>query len=68
MIDLLINGGIAIVTSIVTWILARRKYNVEVDGNELNNIQKQLDKDITKEERDIIRAEIIREYFANLEG
>ena len=43
MIDLLINGGIAIVTSIVTWILARRKYNVEVDGNELNNIQKQLD-------------------------
>ena len=29
MIDLLINGGIAIVTSIVTWILARRKYNVE---------------------------------------
>ena len=43
MIDLLINGGIAIITSIVTWILARRKYNVEVDSNELDNIQKQLD-------------------------
>ena len=34
MIDLLINGGIAIVKRIVTWIIARRKYNVEVDGNE----------------------------------
>lgn len=43
MIQLLINGGIAIITSLVTWFLARRKYNVEVDGNELDNIQKQLD-------------------------
>ena len=53
MIDLLINGGIAIITSIVTWILARRKYNVEVDGNELNNIQKQLDiyKEIVEDTR-----------------
>ena len=53
MIDLLINGGIAIVTSIVTWILARRKYNVEVDSNELDNIQKQLDiyKEIVEDTR-----------------
>ena len=53
MIDLLINGGIAIVTSIVTWILARRKYHVEVDSNELDNIQKQLDiyKEIVEDTR-----------------
>ena len=32
------------------------------------NIQKSLDKDILKEERDIIRADMIRKYFSNLEG
>lgn len=31
-------------------------------------IQKNLDKDIIKEERDIMRAEMIRKYFSNLEG
>lgn len=53
MIDILINGGIAILSSLVTWFLARRKYNVEVDGNELNNIQKQLDiyKEIVEDTR-----------------
>lgn len=53
MIDLLVNGGIAIVTSLVTWLLAKRKYNVEVDGNELDNIKKQLDiyKEIVEDTR-----------------
>lgn len=31
-------------------------------------IQKNLNRDVTNEERDMIRAGIIREYFANLEG
>lgn len=53
MIDILINGGVAIITSIITWLLARRKYDVEVDGDELNNIQKQLDiyKEIVEDTR-----------------
>jgi len=53
MIEILINGGVAIITSVITWLLARRKYNVEVNGGELDNIQKQLDiyKEIVEDTR-----------------
>lgn len=30
-------------SSLVTWIFARRKYNSEVDGNVIDNMQKSLD-------------------------
>lgn len=47
MTDTLITGGVGIVTSIISgwtsWILARRKYNSEVDGNLIENMQKSLE-------------------------
>lgn len=47
MTDILITGGVGIVTSIISgwtsWILARRKYNSEVDGNLIENMQKSLE-------------------------
>lgn len=47
MTDILITGGVGIVSSIVSamisWILARRKYNSEVDGTLIDNMQKSLD-------------------------
>lgn len=46
MTEILITGGVGIVTSIISgwtsWILARRKYNSEVDGNLIENMQKSL--------------------------
>ena len=37
MIDVLVTGGVGVLTSIisslVTWLLAKKKYNAEVDNN-----------------------------------
>lgn len=45
--EILITGGVSIATStisaIVTWVLARRKYNSEVNGNIIANMEKSLD-------------------------
>lgn len=40
-----------IVTSIVTWLLTRKKYNTEVDSNEIENLKKSLEfyEDIVKD-------------------
>ena len=47
MIDIVITGSIGlvstIISSITTWILARRKYNSEVDNNLINNMKDSLD-------------------------
>lgn len=47
MTEILITGGVGIVASIVSgwtsWIFARKKYNSEVDGNLIENMQKSLD-------------------------
>lgn len=45
MIDwgIIITGAVGIVTNIVTWFLARRKYNTEVDSNEIENLRKSLE-------------------------
>ena len=49
MIDLgiLITGGVGIVTSIASswaaWFFARKKYNTEVDSNEIENLKKSLE-------------------------
>lgn len=46
-INALIAGGIGLLTTItsgvVSWILARRKYNTEVDHNYLENLEKGLE-------------------------
>lgn len=45
-IDVLITGGIGLITSIVSawtsWFFARKKYNTEVDGNYIKNLQDAL--------------------------
>lgn len=45
MIDwgIIITGAVGIVTNVVTWFLARRKYNTEVDSNEIENLRKSLE-------------------------
>ena len=47
MIDILVTGGVGltstIISSITTWILARRKYNSEVDNNLINNMKDSLE-------------------------
>lgn len=47
MTEILITGGVGIVSSIISgwasWIFARKKYNSEVDGNLIENMQKSLD-------------------------
>ena len=47
MVDILVTGGVGltstIISSITTWILARRKYNSEVDSNLINNMKESLD-------------------------
>lgn len=44
MIDwgIIITGAVGIVTNFVTWFLARRKYNTEVDSNEIENLKESL--------------------------
>lgn len=45
--EILVTGGVSILTSaisaIVTWILARKKYNSEVDSNLIANMGKSLE-------------------------
>lgn len=47
MTDILITGGVGIISSIVSgwasWVFARKKYNSEVDGNLIENMQKSLE-------------------------
>ena len=47
MTELLITGGIGLISTIVSgwvsWIFARRKYNSEVDNNLIKNMQESLD-------------------------
>lgn len=49
MIDagILITGGIGLVTTVVSgwtsWFFARKKYNTEVDSNEIENLKKSLE-------------------------
>lgn len=45
MIDwgIIITGAVGIVTNFVTWFLARRKYNTEVDSNEIENLKRSLE-------------------------
>lgn len=46
MTELLITGGIGLVSTIVSgwvsWVFARKKYNTEVDSNYIENLQKAL--------------------------
>lgn len=45
-LDVLITGGIGLITSIASawtsWFFARKKYNTEVDSNYIENLQKAL--------------------------
>ena len=45
--DVLITGGAGLITTIVSgwvsWFFARRKYNTEVDSNEIVNLKKSLE-------------------------
>lgn len=45
--DVLITGGVGLITSVVSstvsWFLARKKYNSEVDSTLIENMQKSLD-------------------------
>lgn len=47
MTEILITGGVGIVSTIISgwasWIFARKKYNSEVDGNLIENMQKSLE-------------------------
>lgn len=46
-VGILITGGIGLVTTIVSgwtsWFFARKKYNTEVDSNEIENLKKSLE-------------------------
>lgn len=39
----IVTLGTNLTTGIVTWLLARRKYNTEVDSNEIENLKKSLE-------------------------
>ena len=39
----IVTLGTNLATGIVTWLLARRKYNTEVDSNEIENLKKSLE-------------------------
>lgn len=43
MYEYIVNGLIGIVTAVVTWFLARKKYYSEVDTNYIENMQKSLE-------------------------
>lgn len=46
-VGILITGGIGLVTTVVSgwtsWFFARKKYNAEVDSNEIENLKKSLE-------------------------
>lgn len=54
-VGILITGGIGLMTTIVSgwtsWFFARKKYNTEVDSNEIENLKKSLEfyEDIVKD-------------------
>ena len=43
MSDIVINGLVGIISSIIAWLLAKRKYNADVDKSVIDNMQKALD-------------------------
>lgn len=43
MYEYIVNGLVSIVTAVVTWFLARKKYYSEVDTNYIENMQKSLE-------------------------
>lgn len=47
MLEILVTGGISAVTAtlsaIVTWLLAKKKYNAEVDNNVIENMKQSLE-------------------------
>ena len=46
-VGILITGGIGLVSTVVSgwasWFFARKKYNAEVDSNEIENLKKSLE-------------------------
>lgn len=46
-VGILITGGIGLVTTVISgwtsWFFARKKYNTEVDSNEIENLKKSLE-------------------------
>lgn len=46
-VGILITGGVGLITTIVSgwtsWFFARKKYNTEVDSNEIENLKKSLE-------------------------
>ncbi len=46
-VGILITGGVGLVTTVVSgwtsWFFARKKYNTEVDSNEIENLKKSLE-------------------------
>lgn len=47
MIDVLVTGGVGVITSgvssFITYLLTKKKYNAEVDGNVIQNMKESLD-------------------------
>lgn len=47
MIEILVTGGVglltSIISSIITWLLAKKKYNAEVDTNIIDNMKSSLE-------------------------
>lgn len=41
--EIILTGLVGLVTTIVSWFLAKKKYNSEVDGNLIENLQKSLE-------------------------
>lgn len=64
MIDVLVTGGVGVLTStissLVTWILAKKKYNAEVDNNVIQNMQQSLEfyKELSDDTKDRL-AEVL---------
>ena len=66
MTELLITGGIGLISTIVSgwvsWIFARKKYNSEVDNNLIKNMQESLDfyKKLSDDNRDRLQEVLKR--------
>lgn len=47
MVDIIVTGAVGLITTVISgvtsWILARRKYNSEVDNNLIQNMQNSLE-------------------------
>jgi len=56
-----------IVSAVVSWILARRKYNSEVDGNVIHNMQESLDFYIKLSDDNKARLDLALQKNADLE-